>query len=167
MDKSTTNLWLLPYFNGQIHSKSKGSTTVWLTNTGQIFCGQICNKLYHTLMDKSAADPWNQPCLKGQIHKRSLGFTTFPLTNPQQISGFYHTPIGKSTAHPSWSSGPVETDWLWSWGVGITKLQTRLVIERLQVQVPAGAMGKFSSPGSTFCVDSFQYLFHQCYCSST
>ena len=31
----------------------------------------------------------------------------------------------------------------------------RLVISRSWVQVPAGAVGKFSSPGSTFCADSY------------
>ena len=30
-----------------------------------------------------------------------------------------------------------------------------LVIERSRVQVPAGAAGEFSSPGSTFCADSY------------
>ena len=29
------------------------------------------------------------------------------------------------------------------------------MIERLQVRIPAGAMGEFSSPGSTFCADSY------------
>ena len=29
------------------------------------------------------------------------------------------------------------------------------MIERLQVRVPAGVVGEFSSPGSTFCVDSY------------
>ena len=31
---------------------------------------------------------------------------------------------------------------------------TRLVIKKSWVQVPAGAAGEFSSPGSTFCADS-------------
>ena len=30
-----------------------------------------------------------------------------------------------------------------------------LVIERSRVQIPAGAAGEFSSPGSTFCADSY------------
>ena len=30
-----------------------------------------------------------------------------------------------------------------------------LVIERSRVRIPAGAAGKFSSPGSTFCADSY------------
>ena len=29
------------------------------------------------------------------------------------------------------------------------------MIERSQVRVPAGAAGEFSSPGSTFCADSY------------
>ena len=29
------------------------------------------------------------------------------------------------------------------------------MIERLQVQVQAGAVGEFSSPGSAFCADSY------------
>ena len=29
------------------------------------------------------------------------------------------------------------------------------MIERLQVRIPAGAAGEFSSPGSTFCADSY------------
>ena len=28
------------------------------------------------------------------------------------------------------------------------------MIERLQVRIPAGVAGEFSSPGSTFCADS-------------
>ena len=28
-------------------------------------------------------------------------------------------------------------------------------MERSQVRIPAGAAGKFSSPGSTFCADSY------------
>ena len=31
---------------------------------------------------------------------------------------------------------------------------------RSQVQFLAGAAGEMSSPGSTFCADLFQYLFH-------
>ena len=34
------------------------------------------------------------------------------------------------------------------------------MIERSRVRVPAGAAGEFSSPGSTFCADSFRYPFH-------
>ena len=37
-----------------------------------------------------------------------------------------------------------------------------LVIARSRVRVPAGAAEKLSSPGSTFCADSFQYPFHPC-----
>ena len=29
------------------------------------------------------------------------------------------------------------------------------MIERSRVQIPAGAAGEFSSPGSTFCADSY------------
>ena len=29
------------------------------------------------------------------------------------------------------------------------------MIERLWVQIPAGAVGEFSSPGSTFCADAY------------
>ena len=29
------------------------------------------------------------------------------------------------------------------------------MIERSQVRIPAGAAGEFSSPGSTFCADSY------------
>ena len=29
------------------------------------------------------------------------------------------------------------------------------MIERSQVRVPVGVVGEFSSPGSTFCVDSY------------
>ena len=29
------------------------------------------------------------------------------------------------------------------------------MIERLQIRIPAGAAGEFSSPGSTFCADSY------------
>ena len=29
------------------------------------------------------------------------------------------------------------------------------MIERLPVQIPVGAVGEFSSPGSTFCADSY------------
>ena len=36
------------------------------------------------------------------------------------------------------------------------------MIKRSQVRVLAGAVGEFSSPGSTFCADSFRYLFHCC-----
>ena len=35
------------------------------------------------------------------------------------------------------------------------------MIEMSQIRVPAGAAGKFSSPGSTFCADSFGYPFHR------
>ena len=31
----------------------------------------------------------------------------------------------------------------------------RLVIERSRIRVPAGVMGEFYSPGSTFCADSY------------
>ena len=34
------------------------------------------------------------------------------------------------------------------------------MIERSRVRIPAGAVGEFSSPGSTFCADSFRYPFH-------
>ena len=34
------------------------------------------------------------------------------------------------------------------------------MIERSWVWIPAGEAGEFSSPGSTFCADSFRYLFH-------
>ena len=34
-----------------------------------------------------------------------------------------------------------------------------LVIERLQVRVPAGAVGEFSSPELTFCADFFELTF--------
>ena len=34
------------------------------------------------------------------------------------------------------------------------------MIERSRVRVPAGAAGAFSSPGSTFCADSFGYPFY-------
>ena len=36
------------------------------------------------------------------------------------------------------------------------------MIERLQVQIPAGAVGKFSSSESIFCSDLFWYPFHPC-----
>ena len=42
---------------------------------------------------------------------------------------------------------------------------TRLVIERLWVQIPAGAAGEFSFPELTFCADSYLVswcLFHPC-----
>ena len=39
-------------------------------------------------------------------------------------------------------------------GAGITWYNTGLVIERLQVRIPAGAVGEFSSPGLTLCADS-------------
>ena len=29
------------------------------------------------------------------------------------------------------------------------------MIERSQVRIPAGVVGEFSSPGSTFCADSY------------
>ena len=32
--------------------------------------------------------------------------------------------------------------------------------ERSRVRIPAGAAGEFSSPGLTFCADSFRYPFH-------
>ena len=41
-----------------------------------------------------------------------------------------------------------ERGWLSGQSVG-------LVIERSLVRVPAGAAGEFSSPGSTFCADSY------------
>ena len=35
------------------------------------------------------------------------------------------------------------------------------MIERSRVRIPAGTAGEFSSPGSTFCADSyFRYPFH-------
>ena len=34
------------------------------------------------------------------------------------------------------------------------------VIERSRGRIPAGAAGEFSSPGSTFCADSFRYPVH-------
>ena len=34
------------------------------------------------------------------------------------------------------------------------------MIERSRVRILAGAAGEFSSPGSTFCADSFRYPFH-------
>ena len=34
------------------------------------------------------------------------------------------------------------------------------MIERSRVRIPAGSAGEFSSPGSTFCADSFRYPFH-------
>ena len=42
------------------------------------------------------------------------------------------------------------------WGVGrACWLDAGLVIERLQVRIPAGAAGEFSSPESTLCADSY------------
>ena len=32
------------------------------------------------------------------------------------------------------------------------------MIEKSPVRIPAGAAGEFSSPGSTFCADSYTYL---------
>ena len=41
-------------------------------------------------------------------------------------------------------------------GAGIAQwLDTGLVIERSRVRIPAGTAGEFSSPGSTFCADSY------------
>ena len=34
------------------------------------------------------------------------------------------------------------------------------MIERSRVRIPAGAAGELSSPGSTFCADSFRYPFY-------
>ena len=34
------------------------------------------------------------------------------------------------------------------------------MIEKSRVRVSAGAAGEFSSPGSTFCAESFRYPFH-------
>ena len=34
------------------------------------------------------------------------------------------------------------------------------MIERSQVGIPEGTAGEFSTPGSTFCADSFRYPFH-------
>ena len=40
-------------------------------------------------------------------------------------------------------------------GAGTAQSQsTRLLIKRSRVRVPAGRVGKFSSPGSPFCADS-------------
>ena len=43
----------------------------------------------------------------------------------------------------------------WSWEGGSCGLNASLMIERSRVWVPAGAVGEFSSPGSTFCADSY------------
>ena len=41
-------------------------------------------------------------------------------------------------------------------GAGMAQWKSAgLAIERSRVRVPAGAVGEFSSPGSTFCADSF------------
>ena len=41
-------------------------------------------------------------------------------------------------------------------GAGIAQwLERGLVIERSRVRIPAGTAGEFSSPGSTFCADSY------------
>ena len=41
-------------------------------------------------------------------------------------------------------------------GAGIAQwLEHGLVIERSRVRIPAGTAGEFSSPGSTFCADSY------------
>ena len=43
-----------------------------------------------------------------------------------------------------------------NWGSGISRWQgARFTIERSRVRVPAGAAGRFSAPGSTFCADSY------------
>ena len=64
-----------------------------------------------------------------------------------------------------------------TWGAGIAQWLERgqlngksagLVIERSRVRIPAGAAGEFSSPGSTFCADSyFGIRSTPCYSSST
>ena len=42
------------------------------------------------------------------------------------------------------------------------------MIERLRVQIPAGAVGEFSSPESTLCADSYSVSVPPlCYCSGT
>ena len=37
----------------------------------------------------------------------------------------------------------------------VVRAPDSVVIERLRVRIPAGAAGEFSSPGSTFCADSY------------
>ena len=37
----------------------------------------------------------------------------------------------------------------------VVSRSTGLVIERSRVRIPAGTAGEFSSPGSTFCADSY------------
>ena len=45
--------------------------------------------------------------------------------------------------------------WLHYSSFGSTIRRARLVIERLQVQIPAGAAGEFSSSDLTLCADSY------------
>ena len=58
--------------------------------------------------------------------------------------------------------------WLHYSSFGSTIRRARLVIERLQVQIPAGAAGEFSSPESTLGADSYLVSVPpSCYCSGT
>ena len=42
------------------------------------------------------------------------------------------------------------------WGAGIAEwLECRTRDRKVAVRIPAGAAGEFSSPGSTFCADSY------------
>ena len=44
---------------------------------------------------------------------------------------------------------------IWTSALGRGGDSSGLVIERSRVRIPAGTAGEFSSPGSTFCADSY------------
>ena len=84
-----------------------------------------------------------------------------------KISSFIaHTPPTRVHTGPGMWREKLQA---WNGGRDGSVVRAGLVIERLRVWIPAGAAGESSSPGSTFCADSYFSIRSTppCYCSST
>ena len=109
------------------------------------------------------------------IFKRWFDFQ-ISLINQQQcdrvvlwtetLQGFYALQVRPDGNSVSFFLGSLCRPWLRTrskslefrtslWEAGIAQWLVELVIKRSRVGIPAGAAGEISSPGSTFCTDSY------------
>ena len=52
-------------------------------------------------------------------------------------------------------SAAYKVKFLWQFTINMQHEDKKFMIERSRVRIPAGTAGEFSSPGSTFCADSY------------
>ena len=78
----------------------------------------------------------------------------------RQNKGLYQD-AGRRGLGANWQEAHNDKQLLLIRGAGIAQWSERWTHDRKsRVRIPAGAAGKFSFPGSTFCADSFWYPFH-------